>query len=105
MEENSKNQNLLVNGMVCKTKGQDSETLLELALRTKIPIHHSCGGMGTCGTCRVIITKGGELLPPPNEVEIEMIKDRGFEHQERLACQIPATPGVEVEVPLKVKTG
>ncbi|MFP5518431.1 MAG: 2Fe-2S iron-sulfur cluster-binding protein, partial [Bdellovibrionia bacterium] len=29
------------------------ETLLELALRKDWPIDHSCGGNGTCGTCRV----------------------------------------------------
>jgi len=75
------------------------ETLLELAIRSKLPIQHSCGGMGTCGTCRVIVREGLNKMPPPGVVEMEMISDRGFTEDERLACQNDAQGGLTIEIP------
>ncbi len=77
----------------------EGETLLSLALRLKLPLHHSCGGMGTCGTCRVVVREGLEQLPSPGEVEQEMIQDRGFSKIERLACQLEPIEGLIVEIP------
>ncbi|RYZ87219.1 MAG: (2Fe-2S)-binding protein, partial [Proteobacteria bacterium] len=47
------------------------ETLLDAGLRAGIDIATSCGGSGTCGTCRVFVIQGLEALPPRNEIEIE----------------------------------
>ncbi|MEM7647169.1 MAG: 2Fe-2S iron-sulfur cluster-binding protein [Pseudomonadota bacterium] len=71
-------------------KPQKEESLLEVCLRENVPINHSCEGMGSCGTCRVIITQGTVFLPPRNMIEKEMADDRGFSETERLACQLPA---------------
>lgn len=97
---------LKFNGQIYKLSELEDETLLKLALKCKIPINHNCGGMGTCGTCRVIVRKGAESLPEPNEIEQEMINDRGFAFNERLACQTPAISDIEVELPnKKIKAG
>lgn len=64
------------------------ETLLEIALKNDIEIAHSCGGMGTCGTCRVEIQSPLDGLAERNTIEQEMATDRGFLPQERLACQL-----------------
>lgn len=64
------------------------QTLLENLLKNKIQLDHSCGGMGSCGTCRVWIEKGLQQLSPRNEVESEFATERGFEANERLSCQI-----------------
>lgn len=80
-------------------KAQADETLLDAALRSKLPLMHSCGGMGTCGTCRIVILKGGELLPPLNEIEVEIASDRQFQPNERLACQNYPTENLVVEIP------
>ncbi len=64
------------------------ESLLELALKNDIGIAHSCGGMGTCGTCRVKIESPLEHLNARNKIEQEMATDRGFGPHERLACQL-----------------
>ena len=75
------------------------ESLLNSLLRQKIPLDHSCGGFGTCGTCRVFVLKGAEGLEPRNEVEIEMAADRGFRDDERLACQTLPCPGLVIRRP------
>lgn len=77
---------------------QSEESILEVALKAHININHSCGGMGTCGTCRVLILNGNELLEPRNELEAEMADERGFSTYERLACQTAPVAGIEVEI-------
>lgn len=63
------------------------KSLLDVLLDAKIPIAHSCGGNGTCGTCLCRIeAKAG--LPKRNEIEAEMAEERLFANEERLACQI-----------------
>jgi 2Fe-2S ferredoxin len=61
--------------------------ILQQILDMKIPISHSCGGNGTCGTCRVIILGGSENLSPREELETEFAESRNFSDSERLACQ------------------
>jgi len=77
--------------------GQPS--VLELALANRLPIEHSCGGMGTCGTCRIFVNLKQGQLPERNEVEAEMARDRNFLPHERLACQLTALDGLEVSLP------
>ncbi len=74
-------------------------TVLELAERNGVKLNHSCGGMGSCGTCRVWIKSDLTPLPPRNEVEAQMAADRGFASEERLACQLLAFQGLCVQIP------
>ncbi len=62
-------------------------TFLELALKHRIPISHTCDGMGTCGTCLIRFDQGAENLEPRNEIEQEMADMRDLPANERLACQ------------------
>lgn len=66
----------------------NGESLLDLALKSKVPMNHTCGGNATCGTCLVRVVKGLENLPPREGLELEMAEDRGFAFDERLSCQI-----------------
>jgi ferredoxin len=66
----------------------EADNLLQLAIKKKIPISHSCEGMASCGTCRVLITQGVQHLPERNSLEQEMSDDRKFAPEERLACQL-----------------
>lgn len=77
---------------------QKDECVLDVALRQGIPLNHTCGGHGTCGTCRVRVRAGLEKLGPRNEIEAEMAQDRGFTDEERLACQIPPVADLTVEI-------
>lgn len=74
------------------------ETLLDVALANGVKINHSCGGNGTCGTCHVYIRSKLNTLEPRNEIEAEMADCRGFDENERLACQLRAQPGLIVEI-------
>ena len=81
----------------------EGETILETALRNRVEIEHSCGGMGSCGTCRVFVEKGLENFDARNEVEKEIADDRQFLPGERLACQNIVFQGLEVKVPRQKK--
>jgi ferredoxin len=78
---------------------RDGQSVLDVALENKIRIATSCGGMGTCGTCRVEVLEAPARFNERNEIENEMAKERGFSNGERLACQIEACPGLKVFIP------
>ena len=63
-------------------------TVLEIAVENSVDISHSCGGMGTCGTCRIHLSVLSGQPPERNEIEQEMAIDRGFRPDERLSCQL-----------------
>ncbi len=67
-------------------EASQEESLLDFFVKRSVPINHSCGGMGTCGTC-LIEVENEELLQEPNEIEMELKRDRGLDRHERLACQ------------------
>ncbi len=83
----------------CEFSGQPS--VLEIAIAHELPLNHSCGGLGSCTTCLVKITKGLESLGPRQELEQEHANMRGFADQERLACQITAKDGLEITIPIE----
>lgn len=78
---------------------ETESSVLEVALKHKIAIPHSCGGMGSCTTCRVIIEKSPQPLPPREEMELDIAEMRGFAENERLSCQLAPLPGLVVRVP------
>lgn len=77
---------------------QKDQSVLDVALRAGIEIDHTCGGHGTCGTCLVRVVEGLEKLAPRNEIELEMAEDRGFQADERLACQTCPVAGLSVQI-------
>ncbi len=83
----------------CRILPDQKLSLMQAIVRSGQEIAHSCGGMGTCGTCRVMIIAEGSCLLPRNELEQEMAQDRGFLETERLSCQIFAAPGLIIEIP------
>jgi ferredoxin len=74
-------------------------SVLELALKNRVDIDNSCGGSGSCGTCRVKILKGAEKLGPHTDPEQAIAADRNFAKNERLACQIEPVAGLVIDVP------
>jgi ferredoxin, 2Fe-2S len=77
----------------------DEASVLELAIKNEVELAHSCGGNGTCGTCRVFVEKCVEKLPPKQGVELEMSEDRNFRKNERLSCQIQPQDGLVLIIP------
>lgn len=74
-------------------------TILDVALANEVPLNHSCGGMGSCTTCRIIVKKGLDTLESRNELEREHAHARDFKENERLSCQTLAVDGLVLEIP------
>lgn len=72
-------------------------SLLELLTVEQIDIASECGGNATCGTCKVRILNP-EILDPPNEIEHDLLKERNFNKNERLACQIKPHSGLKFKI-------
>lgn len=83
---------------------KDETSTLELLLKNDIEIDHSCGGMGSCGTCRVLVKSNLQDLPERNEVEQERASDLSFDENERLTCQLCPYAGLVIEIP-KITAG
>ena len=63
------------------------ETILDAARRAGAPLGNSCGGVGVCARCRVIVIEGADKLSPPTTIEARVSERRGLGADERLACQ------------------
>lgn len=75
---------------------EEGETILDASLRDGIPHVHACGGNGKCSTCRVLILRGIEHLPPRNDAEKVLSEKLGFSSVIRLACQTMPAGNVTV---------
>ncbi|HPR65429.1 MAG TPA: 2Fe-2S iron-sulfur cluster-binding protein [Thermoanaerobaculia bacterium] len=72
----------------------EGSTLLDAALQLGVILSHVCGGIGSCGTCRVRILNGQENLS--EKVEEEEARD--LAPDVRLACQSHLHGDVEADV-------
>ena len=70
--------------------------LLEAAIDAGVHITASCGGAGTCGTCKVII-KSGEV----KSTRTEKVSDEEWEQDVRQACQSKVLTDLTVHVPVE----
>ncbi|MHA1885569.1 MAG: 2Fe-2S iron-sulfur cluster-binding protein, partial [Promethearchaeota archaeon] len=62
-------------------------TFFEMLSDLRIQIRSVCGGMGTCGKCKILIQKGKEFLNPPTQAEKKLLDLKDLEFGWRLACQ------------------
>jgi 2Fe-2S ferredoxin len=76
-------------------------TVLDLALSNKVELNHSCGGMGSCTTCRVIVEEAPQGQPARTKEEQLRATERGFQDRERLACQMRPTPRMVIAIPAR----
>jgi ferredoxin, 2Fe-2S len=73
--------------------------VLEILNVNKISIGQSCGGNGTCTTCRFFVLNGADNLSKRTELELERSAERNFKSNERLACQTEIFGSIEIEIP------
>ncbi|HEX9982487.1 MAG TPA: 2Fe-2S iron-sulfur cluster-binding protein [Thermoanaerobaculia bacterium] len=66
---------------------REDETILDVARRAAVPLGNSCGGVGICTSCKVVVVQGAENLTEPTARELRIGTARGFEPGERMACQ------------------
>ncbi|MBM4285174.1 MAG: adenylate/guanylate cyclase domain-containing protein [Deltaproteobacteria bacterium] len=74
----------------------EGETLLQAALRAKIPLTNVCGGSARCSTCRVSVVEGREHCSPRTPEEQGIAEMLLLPAVVRLACQTIPTGPVKV---------
>lgn len=72
----------------------------DAGINAGVEIPSTCGGVGSCGLCKVKITSGAECLGEMTEVELNKLGNVFFITKERLSCQTIVGDGdVACEVP------
>jgi ferredoxin, 2Fe-2S len=82
------------------------QSLLEVALKNDIDLHHNCGGVCACSTCHLYLDKGEDKVEELSDKEEDFI-DRAINPRltSRLGCQCILTEdGGEIEVTLPDQT-
>jgi uncharacterized 2Fe-2S/4Fe-4S cluster protein (DUF4445 family) len=82
-------------------------TLLEAAQELGVEISAVCGGVGTCGKCKVLVKDGASLLDPPTRSEKSFFRDDEIDVGYRLGCEaVMRVDGLlTVEVPVESRGG
>ena len=84
----------------------NDQSLLEVALKNDIDLHHNCGGVCACSTCHLYVNKGEDYLEELSDKEEDFI-DRAVNPRinSRLGCQcLLLDDAGEIEVTLPDQT-
>ena len=67
---------------------EPDQSILEVALKNDIDLHHNCGGVCACSTCHVYLEQGEDLVEELSDKEEDFI-DRAINPRlnSRLSCQ------------------
>lgn len=67
---------------------EPEQSILEVALKNDIELHHNCGGVCACSTCHLYVEKGEEFIEELSDKEENFI-DRAVNPRlnSRLGCQ------------------
>jgi ferredoxin, 2Fe-2S len=70
------------------------QSLLEIALKNDIDLHHNCGGVCACSTCHLYVNAGEEYMEEISDKEEDFV-DRAINPRlnSRLGCQCVLFPG------------
>lgn len=75
---------------------QGGDNLLSVLMEEKIFIPSACGGRGTCGLCKLIVTEGAGPLLPTEEPYLDEEEKRS---NVRLSCQVKVRNDMTIEIP------
>jgi 2Fe-2S ferredoxin len=67
---------------------EDDQSILEVALKNDIELHHNCGGVCACSTCHLYVEQGEAFIEELSDKEEDFI-DRAVNPRlnSRLGCQ------------------
>lgn len=85
---------------------EPDQSILEVALKNDIELHHNCGGVCACSTCHLYVDKGEDFLEGLSDKEEDFI-DRAVNPRlnSRLGCQCVLLEGDgEISVTLPDQT-
>lgn len=73
---------------VTLTNIEPGQSILEVALKNDIELHHNCGGVCACSTCHLYLEKGADAVEELSDREEDFI-DRAVNPRlnSRLGCQ------------------
>ncbi|PKL89705.1 MAG: NADH:ubiquinone reductase (Na(+)-transporting) subunit F [Ignavibacteriae bacterium HGW-Ignavibacteriae-2] len=96
----SGNVNIIINEDADKTLTVPiGGKLLNVLAGQKIYLPSACGGGGTCGECKCLVTEGGgDVLP----TETSKLNRKQIREHYRLSCQVPVKGNLKIEVPAEV---
>jgi len=82
---------------------EPDQSILEVALKNDIELHHNCGGVCACSTCHLYLEKGEDLVEQLSDKEEDFI-DRAISPRlsSRLGCQCVLLEGsgdIQVTLP------
>jgi ferredoxin, 2Fe-2S len=82
---------------------EQGQSILEVALKNNIELHHNCGGVCACSTCHIYIEQGEAHIEELSDKEEDFI-DRAVSPKlnSRLGCQCELLKGsgnINVTVP------
>lgn len=85
---------------------ETGQSILEVALKNDIELHHNCGGVCACSTCHLYLENGEDLVEELSDREEDFI-DRAINPRlnSRLGCQcVLLEDGGEIVVTLPDQT-
>ena len=78
----------------------DPGSVLDIALTHGVQIECACGGVGSCGTCHVLVDEGASSLSEADDDELDMVEQvPGNTLNSRLACKAVVIGDVTVTIP------
>jgi uncharacterized 2Fe-2S/4Fe-4S cluster protein (DUF4445 family) len=80
-----------------RTVSTSEDSILDAAQRVGVEIVAVCGGIGSCGKCRIRLINGE--LSPPTAAEQRVLSDSELSAGLRLACQAYPLSHVKVDIP------
>ena len=79
------------------------DSILEIALKNNIQLHHNCGGVCACSTCHIYLEQGEQHVEELSDREEDFIdRARNPKLNSRLACQCVLLAGqgtIDVTIP------
>ncbi len=64
-----------------------NETIYQLLVDSGIRVRSLCGGLGTCGKCKLLVQQGNKHFNPPTDSEKKRLTKEEISENYRLACQ------------------
>ena len=79
------------------------DSILEVALKNNIHLHHNCGGVCACSTCHIYVESGEDFVEELSDKEENFIdRARNPKITSRLSCQcllLEGTGTINITVP------
>ncbi len=75
-----------------------SKSLLKIATENGLKIKSICGGIASCGECRIKIVEGDNSIPEPGKPELNLIGTGYYLDGRRLSCQVHCFGSVTVDM-------